>query len=268
MERLKLKKPSVNRQLGDFLRQRRERLTPREVGIPTRLRRRTPGLRREEVAELAGISIDWYTRLEQGRESLPSKATAEALAQALLLSATDRSHLLKLATGDPGRIFKRESMPAHLVELVQELSVPAYIIGTRFDLLCWNKAASEIFRDFSKVPEDQRNTLYQMFTSAEVRERYPNWESEARAMLESFRVTYDFWAHAPEFIALKDELCLRSPEFRKWWKTHQIRAKHSGEKVLKHRKLGEIRLRYSTFQSNDNPDLRLVLYSREGKSRL
>jgi hypothetical protein len=197
-----------------------------------------------------GISIDWYTRLEQGRESLPSKATAEALAQALLLSPTDRSHLLNLATGDPGRIFKRESVPTHLVKLVQELSVPAYILGTRLDLLCWNKVASEIFRDFSKVPEDQRNMLYQMFTSAEVRERYPNWELDTRAMLESFRVTYDFWAHAPEFIALKDELCLRSTEFRKWWKTHQIRAKHSGEKVLKHRKLGEMRLRYSTFQSN------------------
>jgi transcriptional regulator with XRE-family HTH domain len=267
MERLKLKKPSINRQLGDFLRQRRERLTPREVGISTRLRRRTPGLRREEVAELAGISIDWYTRLEQGRESLPSKATAEALAQALLLSPTDRSHLLNLATGDPGRIFKRESVPTHLVKLVQELSVPAYIIGTRLDLLCWNKAASEILRDFSKVPEDQRNMLYQVFTSAEVRERYPNWESDARAMLETFRATYDFWAHAPEFIALKDELCSRSTEFRKWWKAHQIRAKHSGEKVLKHRKLGEMRLRYSTFQSNDNPDLRLVLFSREDRGR-
>ena len=98
---------SVNRQLGDFLRQRRERLTPMQVGLSRTLRRcRTPGLRREEVAELAGISIDWYTRLEQGRESLPSKATAEALAKALLLSATDRSHLLNLATGDPGRIFK------------------------------------------------------------------------------------------------------------------------------------------------------------------
>lgn len=263
-----MKRTSVNRQLGDFLRQRRERLTPRQVGLSTTLRRRTPGLRREEVAELAGISVDWYIRLEQGRESLPSKATVEALARALLLSATDRSHLLNLATGDPGHIFKRESVPAHLAKLIQELSVPAYIIGARFDLLCWNKAASEIFRDFSKVPEDQRNTLYQMFTSPELRKRYPNWESDARAMLESFRVTYDFWAHSTEFVALKDELSLRSPEFRKWWKTHEIRATHFGEKVLRHRKLGEMRLRYSTFQSNDNPDLRLVLYSREGKGRL
>ena len=107
-----------------------------------------------------------------------------------------------------------------------------------------------------------------MFTSREVRERYPNWESDARAMLESFRVAYDFRAHSSEFVAFKDEPCLRSREFRMWWKAHEIRARHSGEKVLRHRNVGEMSLRDSTFQSNDNPNLRLVLYSREGEGCL
>jgi hypothetical protein len=102
-----------------------------------------------------------------------------------------------------------------------------------------------------------------MLTSPELRNSYPNWESDARAILESFRVTYDLWADSPEFTNLKDELCLLSPDFRKWWKAHGIRAKHSGEKVLRHQSLGEIKLRYSTFQANDNPDLKLVLYSRD-----
>jgi transcriptional regulator with XRE-family HTH domain len=255
-------KNSIHQQLGDFLRQRRERLAPGKVGLSTSSRRRTPGLRREEVAELADISVDWYARLEQGRESLPSKATVEALARALLLSPMDRSHLLNLAIGDPGRVFKKEAVPTHLANLIHELSLPAYIIGARFDLLCWNKAATEMFRDFSKIPEKERNTLYQMFTSRELRKTYPDWESDARAMLETFRVNYDFWAHSAEFVALKDELRSLSVEFKRWWKAHGVRTKASGVKLIRHRSLGQMKLLYSTFQSNDNPDLKLVLYTQ------
>jgi transcriptional regulator with XRE-family HTH domain len=217
-------------------------------------------LRREEVAELAGISVDWYVRLEQGRESLPSKATVERLAQALQLGAVERAHILRLALGSTGRTFKRETVPAHLAALVQELSMPAYIIGARCDLLCWNLAAVDLFRDFSKVPVAKRNTLLQMFTSPEVRSRYPRWEEEARSALENFRIAYDFWSHSPEFNALIDELHAKSREFARWWKSHEIRPKPSGKKVLTHPRLGRVTVLYSTFQANDNPDLRLVLY--------
>lgn len=252
---------SVHEQLGEFLRQRRERSDPGEFGFKDAGRRRTPGLRREEVAELAGISTDWYVRLEQGRESLPSKATVEKLAEALRLSAAERAHVLRLAVGSTGRVFKREAVPPHLAALIEELPTPAYVVGARCDLLCWNKAAVDLFRDFSKIPLPRRNTLLQLFTSPEVRNRYPKWEEEARSALESFRITYDFWSHSPEFNELVDQLNRESPEFARWWKAHEVRPKPSGKKVMTHPKHGRITLLYSTFQANDNPDLRLVLYA-------
>src|SRR5687768_4610387 len=122
---------SINKQLGEFLRSKRESLSPKMLGLPVAKRRRTPGLRREEVAELAGISADWYMRLEQGRDSLPSKATTEALAKALGLNSVERAHLLKLAMGNSGRVFAKETLPAPVAKLVQELPTPAYIIGAR-----------------------------------------------------------------------------------------------------------------------------------------
>jgi transcriptional regulator with XRE-family HTH domain len=251
---------SVHEQLGEFLRRRREGVSAADFGVREIGRRRTPGLRREEVAERAGISVDWYVRLEQGRESLPSKATVEKLAGALRLSQTERAHVLRLALGSTGRAFKRETVPAHVATLVQDLPTPAYVVRARCDLLCWNAAAVELFRDFSKVPVAERNTLLQMFTSPEVRSRYPKWEEEARSAPESFRLTYDFWSHAPEFNALVDELREDSREFARWWRAHEIRPKPSGKKVMTHPTLGRVVVVYSTFQANDNPDLRLVLY--------
>ena len=157
-------------------------------------------------------------------------------------------------------MFERETVPPHLARMVAELSTPAYIIGARCDLLCWNAAAVALFRDFSQIPVAKRNTLYQMFTSPEVRSRYPRWDDEARSALESFRVTYDFWSHAPAFNELVDQLTAASPDFGRWWKAHEIRPKPSGKKLMIHPTRGRVWLTYSTFQANDNPDLRLVLY--------
>jgi transcriptional regulator with XRE-family HTH domain len=252
--------PSVHQQLGEFLRKRREGSNPRDFGIATHDRRRTPGLRREEVAELSGISVDWYVRLEQGSESLPSKTTIEKLANALHFSAMERAHILHLALGNTGRVFRRETVPPHLVTLIHGLSTAAYVVGARRDLLCWNKAATDLFRDFAKVSVERRNTLLQMFISPDVRSRYPAWEDEARSALEDFRLTYDFWSHSPPFNALVDELRTQSPEFADWWKSHHVHPKPSGTKVMLHPRYGRIKVLYSTFQSNDNPDLRVILY--------
>jgi transcriptional regulator with XRE-family HTH domain len=253
---------SNSKQLGEFLRRRRERLSPRECGLPVGRRRRTPGLRREEVAERSGISVDWYIRLEQGRDSSPSKATVEALSKALKLGVIDRAHLLRLASPAPRRTFVKETAPLNLLALVEGLNTAAYVIGARFDLLCWNRKAVELFRDYSKIPEPKRNSLYQMFTAPQMKERYPEWEREARGLLESFRATFDFWSEAPEFVDLVEELKSLSPEFRRWWKEHGIRLQPSGEKLMRHPKLGLIRMSYATFQCNDNPDLRLVAYGK------
>ncbi|WP_424630342.1 helix-turn-helix transcriptional regulator [Bradyrhizobium sp. SYSU BS000235] len=258
---------TTSRQIGELLRQRRERLNPADCGLSVTARRRTPGLRREEVAELAGISVDWYVRLEQGRDSLPSRATVDALAKALRLTPADKIHLNSLAFGPARRKFTKETVPAHLIEMVNGMNVPAYVIGARFDVLCWNRHAVKLFRDYAKLPAKQRNSLYQMFTAPEMRERYPHWEQEARGMLESFRVNYDFWSDAPEFVELVEELKSLSPEFRRWWKEHGIRIRSSGEKVMRHPTFGTIKTTYATFQTNDDPRLTLVIYGQpKGRS--
>src|SRR5882672_8868362 len=145
-------------ELGDFLRSRRERLNPKAAGLPLGRRRRTPGLRREEVAELAGIGVDWYIRLEQGRSVSPSVTTVDALARALRLSKVEHVHLRALASGTNRRAFTRESVPAALRNLVESLNQPAYITGRRWDVLAWNKAAAEIFA-FDRLAEEDRNIL-------------------------------------------------------------------------------------------------------------
>jgi hypothetical protein len=133
--------------------------------------------------------------------------------------------------------------------------------------LCWNRKAVELFRDYSKIPEPRRNSLYQMFTAPEMKERYPEWEREARGLLESFRATFDFWSDAPEFVALAEELKSLSPDFRRWWREHGIRIQPSGEKLMRHPKRGLIRMSYASFQCNDNPDLRLVTYGEPVRVR-
>src|SRR5580693_7815122 len=145
-------------ELGDFLRSRRERLTPAALGLPDRRRRRAPGLRREEVAELAGIGVDWYVRLEQGRAVRPSVTTIDALARALRLSKVEHAHLRALASGSNRRAFVRETVPETLRSLVESLNQPAYITGRRWDLLAWNKAAADIFA-FDRLAEEDCNIL-------------------------------------------------------------------------------------------------------------
>jgi transcriptional regulator with XRE-family HTH domain len=255
-------KVSVSKQLGDFLRQRREKLDPKKLAMPSKGKRRTPGLRREEVAERAGISVDWYVRLEQGRESLPSKTTVNALAQALVLTNAERAHLMKLAIGHSGREFKRESVPEHLKALVRSLTAPAYLLGVRYDILFWNQAAADVFGDFEAMPVAERNSLYQMFGNPNSKKKYLNWEADARRVLENFRSVYDLWSHAPEFNDLVEGLSFQSSEFRKWWNTHEVRRSTSGQKIIRHPAKGKVILEYSTFQSNDNPDLKLVLCNR------
>jgi transcriptional regulator with XRE-family HTH domain len=254
-------KTTVNKQLGDFLRERRLRLTPQSLGLPGGGRRRTPGLRREEVAALAGISSDWYVRLEQGRHSPPSQATVEALARGMKLSAVDRAHLIKLALKRTGPDFRREMVPKTVENVIRRLSSPAYIVGARQDMLCWNQAAVTMFRDYSKIPVRERNTLFQMFTNPALRVMFPDWRHEARSMLENFRRTYDLWAHAPEFNELVDEISARSLEFRRWWASHGVGLKASGEKTIESR-LGTIKLSYATFSVVENSDLKLIVYTK------
>lgn len=255
------KAETLNRELGDFLRARRERLTPKAVGLPAGQRRRTAGLRREEVAELAGIGIDWYVRLEQGRNVRPSPAVVDALARALKLTKAEHSHLKALARPAPPGAFVREVVPDAVRRVVESLNQPAYVSGRRFDVLAWNTAADEIF-GYSRVPEDERNTLLSLLTKPVTRKLFgAGWESEARRVLAQFRQVHDLWSHDPSFVDLRERLRAGCPEFDGWWKSHDVRAPVAGRKQLKHPKKGMLEFEYATFQANDDPGLKLAIFT-------
>jgi transcriptional regulator with XRE-family HTH domain len=248
-------------ELGDFLRSRREKLSPKAVGLSTRRRRRTPGLRREEVAELAGIGVDWYIRLEQGRTVSPSVTTIDALARALRLSKIEHAHLRALTRTADRRAFSRESVPDAIRRLVESLHQPAYVTGRRWDILAWNAAAAEVF-DFGRLAEEDRNILIFMLTDPDTRSLFgATWADEAKRMVAQFRATHDLWAGDPAFLDLLARLRQGSREFATWWEAHDIRGGAAGRKLLNHPKKGLLHFEYATFQANDDPALKLAIYT-------
>lgn len=252
---------AVHSELGEFLRSRRDRLTPQAVGLPAGQRRRTPGLRREEVAQLAGIGVAWYIRLEQGQAVSPSTSTVDALARALRLNPVEHAHLRALTRNAERRPFEPEVVPAGLRQAVQALNLPAYVTGRRWDVLAWNQAAAEIFA-FDRVAEADRNTLIQVLTNPKTRQLFgASWANEARRMVAQFRATHDLWAGEPAFLALIERLRAGCPEFAGWWDAHDLREMVSGAKSISHPRKGALNLQYVSLQPADDPGLRLVIYS-------
>jgi transcriptional regulator with XRE-family HTH domain len=248
-------------EFGDFLRSRREKLSPKAVGLPPGRRRRTAGLRREEVAELAGIGVDWYIRLEQGRTVSPSATTIDALARALRLSKAEHAHLRALARAGDRRAFVIERVPDAIRRMVEGLDVPAYVTGQRWDLLLWNAAAADVF-GFDRFGAGDRNILLHMLTHKAARKLFGmSWADEAKRMVEQFRVAYDVWAGDAAFTELVDLLRTGSPEFVSWWEAHEVRGTSSGRKRLSHPAKGALQFEYSSFQANDDPALKLVIYT-------
>ena len=249
-------------EFGDFLRSRRERLSPEAVGLPAGRRRRIPGLRREEVAGLAGIGIDWYVRLEQGRSVSPSETTIESLARALRLGEAERAHLRALCEPGRDRTFVREDVPGAIRRIVGNLTQPAYVTGRRWDVLAWNQAAAEVFTDFGLLPDVRRNILIYVLIDPGARRLFgPAWSEEARRMVAQFRATHDLWAGDPAFVDLLDRLRRGCPDFSGWWEAHDVRAGGTGLKVLHHVSRGALRYEYATFQANDDPALKLAIYT-------
>jgi len=248
--------------LGEFLRSRRAKVSPEAAGLALGRRRRTPGLRREEVAELAGIGVDWYVRLEQGRTVSPSGATIDALARALQLGKVEHAHLHALArNANRDAAFAREIVPDPIRRVVASLNRPAYVTGRRWDVLTWNAAAADLF-DFGRLAEADRNIVTYMLTAPDARRLFgATWADEAKRIVAQFRVTHDLWIGDPAFVDLVERLSLRSPEFSTWWETHDIRSAATGRKVLNDRIRGALQFEYATFQANDDPSLKLSIYS-------
>ncbi len=248
--------------LGDFLRSRRERLSPEAAGLRNGRRRRTPGLRREEVAELAGIGVDWYIRLEQGRSVSPSVTTVDALARALRLGRAEHAHLRALARDTGHRAFVRETVPGTIRRMVEGLSQPAYVTGRRWDILAWNAAAAAVFTDFGRIAEADRNILLYVLADPGARRLFgAGWAGEAQRMVAQFRATHDLWAGDPVFLDLLERLKLGSPEFNGWWEAHDVRGVAAGQKALHHPERGLLQFEYASFQANDDPALKLVIYT-------
>lgn len=252
-----------NRPFGYFLRSRRMRLAPDAANGVTRQRRRTPGLKREEVAQRAGISAEWYVKLEQGRAVSPSTETVEALGQALRLDGVEFAHLRSLAAAAGRQPFRRETVPASLGRIIASLPEPAYLTGQRWDILTWNGATAALFGDFGQLPSDDRNILHWMLTDPAARRVFgQTWAAEARRMVSLFRTTHDLWLGDTAFAHLVSRLYAACAEFGEWWAAHGVGAPVSGTKHLQHPILGMVDYEYASLQANDDPALKLALYTR------
>lgn len=266
--------PSDRRhQLGAFLRSRRERLTPEEVGLPRTGRRRTPGLRREELALLAGISATWYTYLEQGREIRASEQVLTALATALRLSPHERDHLLRLAGHGPVTDEAQEHEPltpeAAAVPLLLQPN-PAYIIAGNYDVLSHNQAADDLFPGLVTEAERPANFIRWVFLEPTAPDVLIDWEPEARGLLARLRTLATRHPTDPRYTRLIEELRAGSPQVRAWWPQYEVQARHSGRKRLRHPRLGVIEYAYTAFHLAEQPEQTLVIYNdlgRDGRPR-
>ena len=251
-------------ELADFLRTRRASLQPGEVGLPDGGRRRTPGLRREEVALLAGVGSTWYTWLEQGREVRASLEVLEAISRALRLSPAERVHLILLGRGEeaPPCAAPAERVSAPLRRLIENLGAnPAFVLGRRWDYLAWNRATCALFGDLGSVPRAARNHVWLTFMDPARREMFPDWEQNARLCVAKFRADSARHLGDPAFEELIHALRKASPEFCRCWKRHEVARGGGGRKELRHPVAGTMVFEHAVFGPQEAPDQRLVLYT-------
>lgn len=251
-------------ELARFLRTRRARLSPAQVGLPAAGRRRTPGLRREELAELAGVGVSWYTWLEQGRPITASVSVLDSLARALRLDGAERAHLYVLARHEqpaPAQTASASTPPAvcHILEVLAEL--PAYVANARWDVLSWNAAACRVFWNFADLDATDRNLLRLMFLQPHARQIYPDWPRAARQTLAHFRASAGRYMDEEWFSQLVAELSRESAEFAAWWDRADILGAPEGAKEIEHPVVGRLALELTLLQIAPTPDLWLMVYT-------
>jgi transcriptional regulator with XRE-family HTH domain len=249
--------------LGTYLKGRRAKLDPAAFGLPL-LRRRTPGLRREEVAQRANVSSTWYTWLEQGRGGAPSADVLDRIARALMLTDVEREHLFLLGLGRPPeiRFHKSEGVTPRLQRVLDALELsPAIVKTPTWDVVAWNRAATVVLTDYSAIPPGQRNILRLVFRDSRVRAAQPDWESVARFVVAAFRADVARAGAAADIKALVDELCQLSPEFEAMWRDNDVRAYGEGSKQLRHPVAGLIAMEFSAFAVDGRPDLGMIVYN-------
>jgi transcriptional regulator with XRE-family HTH domain len=249
--------------LGAYLKNRRTKLNPASFGI-TGSRRRTLGLRREEVAQRANISATWYTWLEQGRGGRPSADVLDRIARALTLTEVEREHLFLIGLGRPPEIRYRgsDAITPRLQRLLDTLTYsPAIVRTATWDVVAWNAAAAAVLTDYGALPPDQRNILRTIFCDSRVRAVQSEWEAVARFVVAAFRTDAARAGADAEVAPLVDELCRSSPEFAAMWRDNDVQTHGDGVKHLRHPKLGLLALEYSAFAVDGRPDLSLIVYN-------
>ncbi|MEU6200544.1 helix-turn-helix transcriptional regulator [Streptomyces sp. NPDC047061] len=262
--------PSLDRraELSEFLRTRRARLRPSDVGLPDFGRhRRVPGLRREELAQLAGVSVAYYTRLEQGNGRNVSAEVLDSIARALRLTDAEHAHLMHLAKGKQHK-KKASARPQQVRPALGQLleameGVPAYIGGRRSDILAWNGMTAAVFGDWSQLPVTERNWARLVFLRPAYRDLFVDWEQKAIDIVCLLRMDAGCYPDDTRLSALVGELSVKSEEFRRLWATHDVKEKSHGVKRLHHPLVGELSLSYESFRMPDDPDQSLVTYHAE-----
>ena len=258
---------NIDNPLGTYLKDRRARLDPAAFGFSGR--RRTRGLRREEVAQRSNISATWYTWLEQGRGGAPSADVLNRIAGGLMLTEPEREHLFMLGLGRPPEVRYKavEGITPRLQRLLDTFVIaPALIKTATWDVVAWNHAAAVVFTDYGSLPPSQRNILRRIFCDPSVRAAQHDWEGLARFVVGAFRADAARAGAVSEVGQLVDELCAASPEFKALWRDNDVHVHGEGIKRLRHPILGLIELEYSAFAVDGRPDLGMIVYNPATKS--
>jgi transcriptional regulator with XRE-family HTH domain len=254
-------------ELSEFLRTRRARLGPEDVGLPTFGRhRRVPGLRREELAQLAGVSVAYYTRLEQGNGRNVSAEVLDSIARALRLTDAEHVHLTHLAKPkhkkkQTARAPQVRAPLRHLLDVMD--GIPAYVAGRRADILAWNRMAAAVFGDWSELPAAQRNWARLVFLEPAYQDLFIDWEQKAIDVVCALRMSAGCFPDDPRLSALVGELSVKSEEFRRLWATHDVKEKSHGVKRLRHPLVGELSLHFESFAVPGDAEQTLVTYHAE-----
>lgn len=246
-------------ELAEFLRARRDAVRPDQVGLPAGRGRRTPGLRREEVALLAGVSVTWYTWLEQGRRINASPDVLAAIGRALRLDEAGQQHLLTLARPAPGAVDAPTEAPSALARLIDSMEpAPAYVLGPRWEFLAWNRAEARLYPRIDRLEGLERNLLWVLFADPSTRELIVDWDIHARQALAEFRATTSSTRGDPALVELVDQLCEVSDEFARWWAEHDVASFETRLRRFRHPVAGELTFEYQLLAPAEWPQLRVV----------
>jgi transcriptional regulator with XRE-family HTH domain len=260
-----MKDVTLQQSLGEFLRATRARLTPEQVGLPSNGRRRTPGLRREEVAQLANVGVSWYTSIEQGKDVHPSHQVLESLASGLRLSEDERQYLFLLSKSDEmeeSEIYREISIGLERTVFALEPH-PAYIIDKYWDVLLWNRAAEFLFRfpSYSASINPKPNLLHYFLVDPFIKKINSDWEERAKIMIARFRADCARYPQDARLNEMIEKYMQESELFRLWWPLYEVKTVTDCHKSWNHPQIGELEFEHVNFQLSNYPDLKLMIYT-------